>query len=521
MKAGLASIAALALLTACGTSSGGGGYYYAPGTGTGTGGTGTGTGSSADTGTAGASDGASLGGSWSDWKPNQQQGGSLPTGEYGAATVQTELEPSELFKEAALACAELIVDQQKQVVAACQPSTKHGNALGWAVQAAQYQISTDARLAGLDWPPQLATAPYPAPTGDAIQVYGCATDPMGKGNLLNAFAMQQAVWMIDPLLFAFAESAAAWDRIRDDVGPTLTEAAKEQLFSEIAATFLHAKAGDMGKVVPLDEVVSRLTTSAFAWQTYVGALTFVVFHEIGHANLSHGLIKCALGSGVETLLAKRGITLDAAQQEKLKIELSKIGRSTEAQADIYGLTMLKSAGFTKDGPLIFIVGMMGVKMIGCLEQGMAEDAAVQCALQAYDPATTSHPPLGERAALIQKIFDQGQDLTYLLQPANLKRVREKACGDGTCQPTENAQTCPDDCARRPTPVCGDGICSENEAAFCKADCQTKHYCDDACGGQGEGCYCDASCKEYGDCCGPDGTDSGAKTCAGSTCQLCQ
>ena len=500
---------ALVFLVGCGTSASGGGYYYAPGTGGG---------SSTDT-QAGAADGAGFGSGWSDWKPTPQQGGSAPGGDFGSATFQTELDPSELFKEAALECAELIVDEQKKVVTACTPSVQHGNALGWAMQAAQYQITNDARLAGLDWMPSLASAPYAAPTGEAVTVYGCATNPLAGGSGLNAFAMQQGVWMIDPLLYAFAESAAAWDAKREKVGETLDDATKEALLKEMFAIFLHAQAGNFGKVIAWDEVTSRLAASAFAWQTYVGAVSFVAFHEIGHANLSHGLIKCALTQGVETLLVKRGITLDAAQKEKLKTELSAIGRSTEAQADIYGLTMLKSAGFTKNGPLLFVLGMLGVNLAACVEAGFEEEAAANCALEAFDPATTSHPPLSERAALIQKIFDENQDLTHLLQPANLSRVRTKECGDGTCQATESAQTCPDDCTRR-TPQCGDGVCSEGEAGFCQSDCPPAHFCNDACGQAGDNCFCDATCKEYGDCCGADGTNAQSSTCAGSTCGLC-
>ena len=512
MRLPLTLVASASLLVACGTSAGGGGgYYYDPGTG--------GVGGSDTTGSSAGSDAGSLGSGWSEWKPTQQQGGGFSADEYGGAEVETELDPSELFKEAALQCAEVIVDAQAKQVAGCKASANHANALGWAIQNAQLQIATDARLPGLDWKPQLAAPPYAAPTGQAITVYGCLDNPTPGGPGLNAFAMQQGVWMLDPLLYAFAESAAAWDAVREKTGPTLDAAAKEALTKAMFTIFLNAAGGAYGKVVPWDEVMARLSTSLFAWQTYVGAVSFVAFHEIGHANLSHGLIKCALSVGVDTLLQQRGITLDATQKQQLQTELSKIGRSTEAQADIYGLTMLKSAGFTKDGPIIFVLGMMGVTMAGCINAGVPSDQAATCALEAYDPATTSHPPLAERAALIQKIFDQNLDLTSLLQSANLSRVRTKECGDGTCQATESAQSCPDDCARR-GPVCGDGLCAIGEASTCPGDCPPPHFCDAACGEQGDGCFCDAECKNAGDCCGPDGTNSGASTCAGSTCGLC-
>jgi hypothetical protein len=39
------------------------------------------------------------------------------------------------------------------------------------------------------------------------------------------------------------------------------------------------------------------------------------------------------------------------------------------------------------------------------------------------------------------------------------------CGDGTCQATESATTCPGDCD-----TCGDNICQAGETATCASDC---------------------------------------------------
>jgi len=75
------------------------------------------------------------------------------------------------------------------------------------------------------------------------------------------------------------------------------------------------------------------------------------------------------------------------------------------------------------------------------------------------------------------------------------------CGNGVCDPDENAGTCPSDCPA----VCGDGICSPGENIGNCGDCQTS-YCGDG--------FCDASnFEDCGSCpddcglCGPGGPPS--------------
>ena len=509
----------LGLFAACASPSGGGGYYYAGGN------------SPADTSQASANNDtigtgadASLGGNWTGWKPTKQEGGSLPVSSTPDQPVETSTKASELFKEAAQACAELIIKTQTDVVAKCSHSPQHLSALSWAVEAAKGPITTDARFVGLDWLPKLAVAPLDQPGGQSVSVYTCASDPTGNTNGLNAFALQQGVWMLDPLLFAFAESAAVWDALRQQAGPALDDASEAELAKSVMSVFLYAEAGEFGKMLALDQVVVRLTTSPFAWQAYVGASSFVLFHEMGHANLSHGLIKCAITQGVDKMLGRRQIQLTATELQELQAEIGKLARSTEAQADIYGLTLLKSLGFGREGPTIFLVGVLGLKIAACSDGNRSEEAVLKCALEDFDPVKTSHPPLQERATLIKKIFDDGQDLTYLLETANLSRVRTKTCGNGICEATEQVQDCPDDCGRR-GPVCGDNVCAVGESATCPKDCKPPHFCDSHCLSgnapeDGTTCYCDASCKDLGDCCNAEGTAPGGPTCAGSTCEGC-
>lgn len=75
------------------------------------------------------------------------------------------------------------------------------------------------------------------------------------------------------------------------------------------------------------------------------------------------------------------------------------------------------------------------------------------------------------------------------------------CGDGTCEDDESTETCPTDC---PLVGCGDATCARDEtAASCPKDCAPKScvgHCD-----MYEAafpCQCDAGCADFGDCC-PD------------------
>ena len=72
-----------------------------------------------------------------------------------------------------------------------------------------------------------------------------------------------------------------------------------------------------------------------------------------------------------------------------------------------------------------------------------------------------------------------------------------ACGNGICDAGENVFNCAADCT-----VCGDAICSAGEDAFnCAADCGCA--APGACGAQAPaGCFCDPACIGFGDCC-PD------------------
>lgn len=96
-----------------------------------------------------------------------------------------------------------------------------------------------------------------------------------------------------------------------------------------------------------------------------------------------------------------------------------------------------------------------------------------------------------------------QDLVTCGEAAGCGTTIEPTCGDGTCDPSETAESCPEDCITEPT--CGDGTCDAQETPEdCPADCAPP---EDSCSGkciadyqQGLPCQCDELCLAYGDCC---------------------
>ncbi|MFZ4580351.1 MAG: M48 family metalloprotease [Myxococcota bacterium] len=463
---------------------------------------------------------------WTGWAPKADAAAPELTVDAASIDIQKPEEPTDLFQEAAAQCAVELVDAETAVVKACKHSTAHTAVLSWAVKAASEQIQSDARLPGKDWPAVLGVAPYTSLGDQVLDAYTCSVSPLwvfddppienlDPAASMNAFAMPDAVWMLDPLLSAMAESAAWYDKVQELHGSPLPEAAGEQLAVGITTVFAKAFAGDHWTVVPKAEVDQRLKQSLFAKDVYAGAVAFVLFHEIGHANLNHGLIQCVIRKGIVDLLKQRNIEPTPEQMKEIQADLSQLTRNAEVQADIYALTMLKSLGFGKQGPTVFAMGLLGFKLLQCQAKGVPDYELQGCALTDFD-YKTSHPPMGERIALIQKIFDNGEDLTGLLVPTALKDARSKACGngiceateswitcepdcpttcgDGKCQGSESPQTCAKDCGA-PPPVCGDGKCEPPEvAANCAKDCGPVVACGDlTCNGNETAQSCPDDC----------------------------
>lgn len=520
-----------ACLACTSPSGGGGGGYY-----------GGGGGYPADTNTAG--------GGGSEWRPGRGAGAGQAPGldnTAGGEIAKSEV-MSQLFKEAALECAADMVQLEAKAAADCKASIAHQASVYWSVPHFKKILLTDARFPGLDWPPVISTPPTMSFGDHNIDTFTCVSNPIGGADM-NAFAMQDGVWLVEPLLNAFAESAALWDLARVSApGGQLDSEAKDKLMKAIIAIFLTHQAGEGWQIVSQDDTYTRFDVSDFAKEVYFGGVAFVLYHELAHANLSHGLIQCALGKGVLGLLKRRGRTLTKEQEQELIVEMQKISRSTETQADIYALTMLRSIGFGVEAPAIFVLGVAGIKAKACADKGHTGQQLEDCTLGKGQ--ILSHPPLDERSLLIQKILKDGEDLTWMLQPTAITQVRQKSCGNGICEANESAKVCPQDCSGRSKvcgngacetgenkancpkdcgakePVCGDGVCDLGED--CKADCpRAQPKCGNGICDPGEvvqtceidcadwtclencgnytpeaKCQCDDGCKEYGDCC-PD------------------
>ncbi|MBF0492451.1 MAG: hypothetical protein HQM15_06695 [Deltaproteobacteria bacterium] len=86
-----------------------------------------------------------------------------------------------------------------------------------------------------------------------------------------------------------------------------------------------------------------------------------------------------------------------------------------------------------------------------------------------------------------------------------------SCGDGVCNGSETATTCPVDCAP-PAPRCGDGICNGTEtSASCAIDCPVIPICGDRiCNGGETTLTCPADCPPPAPRCG-DGICNGTET----------
>lgn len=151
--------------------------------------------------------------------------------------------------------------------------------------------------------------------------------------------------------------------------------------------------------------------------------------------------------------------------------------------------------------------------------GSGTDAAVtggDSATQAGDAATGTS---GETAA-------GGDAATADVQLVGDAAAADTGAGPDAVAATDNGTATAD---AKPSPVCGNGVCEPGEnAQSCAKDCQATpggHACDDLCGKKApKGCYCDNQCAQYGDCCLPDGSMPAKgqpnKTCAGSTCADC-
>jgi hypothetical protein len=80
---------------------------------------------------------------------------------------------------------------------------------------------------------------------------------------------------------------------------------------------------------------------------------------------------------------------------------------------------------------------------------------------------------------------------------------QPGCGNGTCDPSEDCDTCPEDCGTCPDSFCGDATCDPGEdCGNCPADC----------GACPEGCTCPSGCDTVVTVSAPFTSNGSANTC---------
>jgi hypothetical protein len=310
-------------------------------------------------------------------------------------------------------CVGRITATQQQILATAVRSQRHADVIRWSLDLYEQVIATDGRLIGRDMPVRfLGLTTPPDLTGSSINVINASSVPGFP--TFNAFALQDVVVMLDPLMDAFLEGAAYWDRLLEQAGDDQALVDPTELLLGLGTIFLNNSQGDFGLVVPEDEIADRIENRLFAFEAYWGAVAYVLFHELGHANLEHGLFKCLVGEGIELALADAGIVPTQQQMDELLLAFAELGRGTETQADIYAATIAERAGFSSNGAAVFVLGFLAYNAVsGNCDKFVGDDVALEVCLLGGEPEN-DHPPLDVRAQIAIAVIDEGQDLTHLL-----------------------------------------------------------------------------------------------------------
>jgi subtilisin-like proprotein convertase family protein len=116
----------------------------------------------------------------------------------------------------------------------------------------------------------------------------------------------------------------------------------------------------------------------------------------------------------------------------------------------------------------------------------------------YDPDTIWHYYISDSVPSHSGTLNQVHlYVYYTLTPG--------VCGDGACDSSESACSCPTDCP----PSCGDGCCTGNEdACSCPQD-PCVPFCGDGCCNGDESC---GNCPDCSPCCGDGACDAGENSC---------
>ncbi len=341
--------------------------------------------------------------------------GEGPTGQTPGRTGPTpaqEAATREVFEDALVACFDVVVQQELQGIRACQ-RTDDFRKLYEPMVGAVNQLLDRGRLT----PEDRRLALY-APLDYADGVVGlhhCNGNPFQAGANLNAYALYDATFMIDHFTFALIEAAAYFALY---VGPAPDDPAQRnawagQLILDVGRIFYNANQGRIFEVVDAETAGAAFDSNPAAGRLARDAITFIVAHELGHANLIHGPLKHMMRAGVAELERQGIIRVDAAQRRTLEARLLELNVATEVQADIYALTLLQRSDASSTGIALLALGLGGMMVhTGQCDPSASADLFRDCFFMALPGA--DHPPLDARTVLAQHILDEGRDYRHLL-----------------------------------------------------------------------------------------------------------
>ncbi len=325
---------------------------------------------------------------------------------------------SDLLDEALAACERATATAERDIVSRCAFSAGTSEIVDRFAELHATAIGTrplpGRGLEAFALPPAEITL-----AGDEIEIISCTANPLcpsgGPCPSMNAFALTNLVITLDPLLRSFSEGAAYWGTLVDAVGGDPDAVDPETLYVGLGAIYNAHATGRGYATVDEATVASMLESHEFAREVWEGVTAFLIMHEIGHADLGHGLINHTAAAGVQAVLSAEGRTLTAEETAQITAELRNLKVFTETQADIYAASLLRELGYSSDGPVVLFTAAMSAFLVasGRCDAAMTQEQLFDCAVAA-DPHA-AHPPLDVRATVLRRIIDDGEDLSALLE----------------------------------------------------------------------------------------------------------
>ena len=206
---------------------------------------------------------------------------------------------------------------------------------------------------------------------------------------------------------------------RESVERQIQISVADQLLTVVvmAATLRDDEEKTMGVMVFLEDITQIQKVQRMeAWREVARRIA----HEIKNPLTPIQLSAERLRKRYAKLLEGNGAILDKCtstiiqQVDELKLAFADLGRGVETQADIYAATIAADAGFSSNGPAVFILGVLGYRVVsGTCDPFIGDDAALEACLLGATPEQ-DHPPLDVRAEIAIGVIDEGQDLTPLL-----------------------------------------------------------------------------------------------------------